>query len=389
MAADLSTSTASPELGEGIRHLFPVLEKKVYLNACSQGPLSVRVREAYGEYLDGMDEHGSRWESWIERQDIVRGLTAELLSADPGSVAITASESAGMSALASGLDYTTGRDTVVTTDLEFPTAGQIWHAQERRGARIVHVAADPDHTVPIERFAEAIDDRTALVSITQVCFRNGARVDVDAVVELAHERGVPVHVDAYQGIGALPYDVGVSRADYVSGGFLKYLLGSPGAAFFYANPETTAGLVPVQTGWMAARDIWTMDIWDYDPAADARRFEAGTPPIPSLYAAAAGLRLALAFGVERTRDHVEGLLAQLRSGITDLGGTVVTPERSHGPMLAVAVHDEHAAVASFAEADVVVSSRDSNVRIAPHAYNTAEDIEGFLRALADRRHLLR
>src|SRR4029079_12300854 len=95
---------------------------------------------------------------------------AGLINAAEDEVAVTTSVSAGVSALASGLDFRSGRDKVVVSDFEFPTIAQMWHAQEGRGARVVHVPAEPDATIPLERFDAAIDEETALVSVTHVCF---------------------------------------------------------------------------------------------------------------------------------------------------------------------------------------------------------------------------
>ena len=387
MAVDL-TGTAEP-LSAGIRDRFPVFERRTYLNSCSQGALSDSVRQAYAEYLDGMDAEGSLWGHWVERQERVRVAMARLLNTTPDEVAITASASAGISAVASALDFTSDRDKVVTTSLEFPTAGQIWHAQERRGARVAHVPAGPDHQIELSRFADEIDDQTAIVSITHVCFRNGAMLDLAPVVELAHSRGALVLVDAYQSVGAVPLDLGILGADFVTGGMLKYLLSSPGVGFLFARQETTAELVPVSTGWFAARDIFAMSIDSYDPAPNARRFEAGTPPVPSLYAAAAGVELMVDIGVDATSAHVAGLIEELRAGVTDLGGTVVTPQNGQGPMLAVAATDDTALVAALEQDRVVTSSRDGNVRISPHCYNSTADVEHVLAALHEHRHLLR
>jgi selenocysteine lyase/cysteine desulfurase len=374
---------------DDVRSRFPVFDNVTYVNSCSQGALSDSVRDAYAEYLSGLDREGSLWGEWIERLERVRGLLADLLHVSSPEVAVTTSASAGVASLAGSLDYNGQRDKVVTTDLEFPTIGQIWHAQERRGARVVHVEADSDNTIPLERFADAIDDTTLIVSVTHICYRNGAMLDLEPIIELAHSRGARVLVDAYQGVGAIPFDAARIGADFVTGGCLKYLLGSPGVGYLYARADTTADIVPTSTGWLAARDISAMDIRSYDPAADARRFEAGTPAVPGLYAAAAGLELMLEIGVERTQVHVEQLLRQLRSGVTDIGGTVVTPERAHGPMLAVAATDELAYVEALAKDGVVVSSRDGNVRISPHCYNTDADIEAVVAALHAHRHLLR
>lgn len=387
MAADQTTTTRT--LADGIRHRFPVFENVTYVNSCSQGALSDAVRGAYEDYLAGLEREGSLWGHWVERLERVRAATATLLGAAPADVAVTTSASAGLSSLASAIDFTSRRNKVVTTSLEFPTAGQIWHAQERRGAEVVHVAANDDHTIPLDRFAAEIDDKTAIVSLTHVCYRNGARTDVESVVSLAHERGARVLLDAYQSVGALPLDVRTLDVDFIIGGMLKYLLASPGVGFLYARESAAAGLVPTSTGWFAARDIFAMGIDAYDPAPDARRFEAGTPPVPSLYAAASGIELMLEIGVAATQAHVDDLTAQLRAGVADLGGRVVTPVDWHGPMIAVASTDELAHVSALEAERVVVSSRDGNVRVSPHCYNNSDDMDRVLAALAQTRHLLR
>src|SRR5437016_10794395 len=175
-------------LPDRIRHRFPIFERRLYINSCSQGALSDAVRASYEQYLDDWDEKGAPWEYWVERQESARASFAELVNAAADEVAVTTSLSAGVASLASGLRFAR-RSKVVLTDWEFPTIGQIWHAQEARGARVVHVHEADDGTIPLEHFEQVIDDDTLLVSITHVCYRNGAMIDVPAVVELAHERG--------------------------------------------------------------------------------------------------------------------------------------------------------------------------------------------------------
>src|SRR5438105_11218262 len=164
-------------LPERIRHRFPIFEHRVYINSCSQGALSNAVRDAYEQYLSDWDEQGAPWEYWVERQEAARASFADLINAAPNEVAVTTSLSAGVASLASGLRFAR-RSKVVLTDWEFPTIGQIWHAQEARGARVAHVKEAADGTLPLEHFDAAIDDDTLLVSITHVCYRNGAMVDV-------------------------------------------------------------------------------------------------------------------------------------------------------------------------------------------------------------------
>ena len=141
------------------RHRFPIFERQVYINSCSQGALSDAVRGAYEQYLEDWDDKGAPWEYWVERQEAARGAFAGLVNAGVDEIAVTTSLSAGVSALASGLRFTQ-RSKVVLTDWEFPTIGQIWHAQEARGARVVHVHEAADGMIPTKHFRDVIDEET-------------------------------------------------------------------------------------------------------------------------------------------------------------------------------------------------------------------------------------
>jgi len=380
---------AKTSLPDRIRHRFPIFEKRVYINSCSQGALSDAVRGAYEQYLADWDEHGAPWEYWVERSEAARASFADLIAADPDEVAVTTSLSAGVSALATGLRYAQ-RTKVVLTDWEFPTIGQIWHAQEARGARVVHVHEADDGTLPLDRFAEVIDDDTLLVSITHVCYRNGAMLDVEGVVRLAHERGAMVLLDAYQTVGSLPIDVKALGVDFLAAGVLKYLLGSAGLAFFYARRELVERVWPTSTGWFADRDIFEMDVHDYSPSTTASRFQSGTPPIPAIYAGIAGMELMKEIGIAETREHVQGLNAQLIDGLDELGAWIVTPREPdrRGALVCVASTDVHTLVETLAQEGIVTSSRDGNLRISAHSYNSGDDVRAVLDVLGRNRGLL-
>ena len=373
-----------------MRHRFPIFESRVYINSCSQGALSDAVRDAYGRYLADWDEHGAPWEYWVAQLEAARHSIAGLVNADEDEIAVTTSVSAGVSALASSLRLDGERDTVVVSDFEFPTIGQIWHAQELRGVRIVHVPAEADGTIPLERFEEAVDERTALVAVTAVCFRNGSRLDVEGVSRIAHERGALALVDAYQAVGSMPVDVRAIGCDFLAAGVLKYLLGSAGLGFLFCRRELVQGLEPTATGWFADRDIFEMDIHDYSPAPTARRFEAGTPPIPPIYAGIAGIELMKEIGIAETEAHVRELNELLFDGLDELGARAATPRdpERHGALVCVASTDVDALVAALDAEGVVTSSRDGNLRISAHCYNTAEDVRVVLDLLAAHRELL-
>jgi selenocysteine lyase/cysteine desulfurase len=376
-------------LAERCRHRFPIFERQIYINSCSQGALSDSVRTAYERYLDDWNEKGAPWEYWVERQEAARSAFAELVNAGLDEIAVTTSLSAGVSALASGLRFAR-RSKVVLTDWEFPTIGQIWHAQESRGARVAHVAAAPDGTIPLDHFERVIDDDTLIVSITHVCYRNGAMIDVPAVVQLAHERGALVLLDAFQSVGSLPVDVQELGVDFLGAGVLKYLLGSAGLGFLYCRRDLVGRVWPTQTGWFADENIFAMDHTDYSPAATAARFQSGTPPVPSIYAGIAGIRLMQEIGIAETREHVLALNARLLDGLHELAASVVTPRapERRGALVCVKSTDANELVAVLAREGIVTSERDGNLRVSAHCYNTAEDVDAVLVSLQRHRDLL-
>lgn len=369
------------------RHLFPVLENVTYLNSCSQGALAIPVRDALNGYLDGMYAKGSLWDQWVIQQEELRDLVAKAFATKRTNVAITTTASAGINSVLSSFDFSGIKRRIVTTDLEFPTMGQILHAHERRGAEVIHMESNQEGLLDLQEFEAALDERVALVAVTHVCYRHGAMTDIKAITEIAHKYEIPVLVDAYQSAGSMPINFDELGADFIVGGFLKYMLGIPGIGFLLAKGNSD--LIPTKTGWFAARNVFAMDNSSYEPALDARRFEEGTPPIPSVYAAVAGLKLLLEVGLENVWRQNQFLHDSLRQGFASLNLEIKTPSQagSHGVMIAIAATDEHKAVETIEESAIIVSSRGGNVRISPHFYNNDVDVLRLIEALAPHRNL--
>jgi selenocysteine lyase/cysteine desulfurase len=252
------------------------------------------------------------------------------------------------------------------------------------------VRPDPDGSIPPERFAEAIDERTALVCCTTISYRTGHRHDVAAIARLAHEAGALCLADSYQAVGAIDLDARALGVDFVTGGTVKYLLASAGLGFLYVRADLLPGLLPTQTGWFADEDIFRMDISDYSPAADARRFDAGTPPVPNIYAGVAGMSIIEEAGTAAIEEHIGGLATRLIGGLEDIGAVVPTPRdpARRGPLVTVRSTDVRRLVDRLAAEKIVCSERDSNLRIALHLYNVEEDVDRLLDALRENRSLL-
>ena len=371
-----------------LREHFPIFQSKIYLNSCSYGALSHEVREAYLNYLDDRDCFGSHWEVWVGKLETLRTMLGELLNASADEIATASCLSNCLNSLASAFDFTGSRNKVLLTDFDFPTTAQIWRAQQKRGAVIECVPCYPGElTIPPERFADFIDETTLVVSVPHVCYRNGACLDIQPLIDAAHAKGALVFLDCYQSVGSMPIDVKALDVDFAAGGTLKYLIATSGTAFMYVKADLVAGLQPTTSGWFSQADIHAMDICKNAPAANARRFETGTPNVASLYASIAGLQLANEVGLETTRQHVRSLNRAIKQRVLDNGFQLATPadDHGHGAMLAIRSTDVQRLVAALEEKGIITSWRDDNLRVSAHFYNNFDDIEGLFQALDDFR----
>ena len=370
-----------------LRKEFPLLERKTYLNSGSYCALANNVKAAFEAYMEDRLLVGANWDVWVSKNESVRALVAELLRAAPDEIAVTASVSAGLNALASALQFSGARNKVIVSDFEFPTNAQIWHAQEPRGAQVVHVPRAADGYIPVENFAKVIDEKTQLVAITHVCFRNGAKLDIPGIVRLARANGAKVLLDCYQSDGSLEIDVKTLDLDFAVGGMLKYLLGTAGLGFMYVRDSFVKSLLPTNSGWFAQSDIGAMDITANRPAPSARRYEAGTPAVVNCYASEAGLKILLGVGTPAIERRVYDLTRRCMQRLEEIGWPSVTPTRDDRRGATVAVPSRASAqlCAQLMKRDIVTSSRDDNVRASFHYYNNDDDIESFVSAMKDMR----
>lgn len=336
---------------------------------------------------------GADWGAWVGELEAVRAGMARLLEVEADDVAITASASAGLNALASAIDFGGARNRILVTDADFPTGAQIWHAQERAGAQVIHVPENADHMVSADAVTALIDERTALVALSHVCYRHGARLPDEAIrriCDVAHAHGALVMLDSYQVVGTRPIRPRDLNVDILVGGMLKYLLGTGGIGFLYVRPGLIDRLVPRTSGWFAQADIDAMNIFANDPSRTARRFEAGTPPVPSLAPARAGIDLVMETGLDAIEAQIRQVTRHALDGLAAEGIRYDNPtdDARRGPLISIPTHDQHALVAALAGRDIVTSNRDGRLRAGFHAYNNEADADAFVAALVANRGLL-
>jgi selenocysteine lyase/cysteine desulfurase len=370
------------------RKQFPIFDQKVYLSSCSQGALSRPVEAGVEEFLESWHQYGNPWERWCGRMEELRLAFARLINAQPAEVAVTFSVSTALNSLASVLDYRE-RPRVVTSDFDFPTVGHIWLAQQRRGADVVFARAEGDR-LPLGAFEDVVDARTALVSTTHVCYKNGFKNNVSALAELAHERGAFLLIDAYQSMGTQPMDVKALDLDILVTGALKYLLGSPGVAFMYMRKDLIERFEPTDSGWFGQENVFAYDVHHLRYAESARRFETGSPPVPSVYATLPALRLIADAGLDTIEAHVQALAARFIEGARHRGLALLTPEQPalRGPLLMVRSTDAARLVDALAQDGILCSTRDGALRVSLHYYNSAGDVDAVLAALDRHPELL-
>jgi len=376
------------EMWTEFRHQFPIFDKATYLNTCSLGALSHRSRQAVDQFLELWQEMGaSAWyELWLGEIERLRAGVARLLGCGTHEVALMPNVSAGLSAVASSIDYGK-RNRVVCAALDFPTVPYQWHARARDGVEVI-LAESPDGMgVPESVYDSLLDEHTALLAVSHVFFTTGWAHDLKALAERAHNVGALLVVDAYQSAGILPLPVHELGVDILLTGGLKWLLGGPGIAYMYVREGLHETLDPRATGWFAVEEQFSFDSTKRTLREDARRLEGGTPAPAAVYAARAGLDLVLEYGVEALGARTMELVQHLVDMAYELGMEVrlpQEPERRSGIVI-LPDKDPHETVRALAGEGIIVDSRPTGVRVSPYAYNTEEDIENLLMVMGRLR----
>jgi kynureninase len=368
------------------RDEFPIFRHTRYLNSCSLGALSRRTRVAHLDYLDQWERRGAAawYDTWLPAIEHLRAGYARVVGAAPAEISIHASISAALSVVAESLDYGR-RPRVVTTSLDFPTVAYQWLAKAPRGIEVEIVESPDGIGVPMERLAAAIDDRTALVATSHVFFTSGAIQDVTTVAALAHAHGALLLLDGYQAAGQLPVDVRALGVDFYCAGGLKWLLGGSGIAFLYVRPGLHQRLEPGITGWFAHAAPFRFEPRLLERAADAHRFDLGTPSVAAVYAQLAGLSMIEEIGVGAIREATQSLTEDL-IGLAEQDG--LTPRVAPVPEQRSAIvmlprHDPPADVRRLAAQGIIVDARPGHLRVSPYFYNIPGDHTALVEALRD------
>lgn len=375
--AGLKTAPTPPFDMEYWRKQFPLLSTHIHVANCSHAPQSTFTRNAALQYLENWNTMGMDWDRWMEEIYCAKEEFAKIINADPGEIAVGTSVSELTSTVASSLPLNTNRKKVIVTDAEFPTVGHVWQANQKYGFNVQFIPIK-DGIIDIIDYDSYVDEDTIITSICDVYYYNGFKQDLKSIIPKIHEKGSLAYVDAYQGLGTHPLDVKELDIDFLASGNLKYLLSVPGIAFLYVKKEIVEYLHPAFTGWFGRVEPFAFEIHNLDWPKDARRFDNGTPPVPTAYIATAGMKIINTVGVENIYEWTNILSEYCIKYAIDRGLDVVSPTdyTMKGPNTAIRVPgDSHEFELALRKKGVIASARSDVVRIAPHFFTRLEDID--------------
>jgi len=356
---------------------FPILSTCTYLISNSLGAMPAKTRTRLTEYADDWAMKGVvAWEKWLALVTSCGDLIAALIGARAGQVIMQPNVSIAESILISCLDFSSRRNKIVYSDLEFPTVHYNWQAQAARGARVEMVHTDGVR-VDTQAMVDAIDETTLAVPISHVIFRSSYITDVKAIVEKAHRVGAMVFLDVYQSIGTVPIDVRELQVDALVGGSLKWLCGGPGNAYLYVRPDLYETLRPTLVGWFSHKRPFDFDMTGLDMADGVWRYAGGTPNPAALYACVSGLELINQIGVAAIRQRSIELSSLAVALAQELRLRVNSPLEAseRGGHVTVDFEGAHAASDELIRRGFIVDYRpQAGIRIAPHFYNTTDEV---------------
>jgi len=369
------------------RREFPVCEQKVFLAHAGVSPLPRCVAEAMRRYAEDAAQQD---QEEVLPDDFVgqtRQLAADLIGARREEIAFTGSTSMGLALVAAGLDWQAGDNVVCYRD-DYPANVHPWMNLARQGVAVRFVEPRVYGNVTVADLEPLVDARTRLVSLASAHFVSGWRLDVDAIGQFLHERGVLFCLDGIQTFGALATNM--RHVDFAAADAHKWLLGPLGVAILYVRREHFDRLRPVLVGahTALAPDFLVQEEMKFWP--DARRYEPGSLNLIGLVGLQAALRMIEEAGIAEIERQVLALAAHaIREGERQ-GLLVAGPDAGRGLSGIVSFEsdtcDLAAAHSRLAQAGIITSLRRRRdgrrcLRFSPHFYNRPDDILSALQGI--------
>ena len=361
-------------------HEFPHRPGLVHLNHAGVAPWPERTARIVAAFADENARHGTEYVSgWKKTESDLRQACQQLVHADsPNDIALVKNTSEGLSIVAYGIPWK-AHENIVFAQQEFPSNRILWQSLERRfgvEARCVDLHHTP---VPEDALFRQVDGDTRLISISAVQYDSGLRMDLAKISEFCKSRDILLCVDAIQMLGAIPFDLTQTPADFVIADSHKWLLGPEGIGLFYCNPEVRDQLHLNQFGWHMLKDASNYEALDWQPATDARRFECGSLNNLGIHAMHASLRLLLETGIRQVYDMISSNISYLIEKSKINGLKIVSDmELSRRSGILTLQHpgaDNSELFRYLLNSGILCAHRCEGIRFSPHFYTSRDDID--------------
>jgi selenocysteine lyase/cysteine desulfurase len=396
-AGNLTRSPASPSLypddtdgiaelnWETVGQIFPIKQRRAYLNNASIGALSLPVIAAVDRFMADVRDNGRNdYPIWCRyAEHTIKERIARLIGADRSEIAFIKNTTEGLSYVANGFPWKDG-DNVIVPDIEYPSNVYCWLKLAAKGVAIRWVKNRAGRIL-VDDIAAAMDTRTRLVSLSAVQFSNGFRQDIAATADLCHRHGAYLNLDAIQWAGALELDVGALDVDFLSVGGHKWMLAPIGTGFFYCRKSALEVLDPPQVGYHSVDK--SEDHMDYELVyrPDASRFEEALANFTGIWGLDAAVRTQLKLGTKDIERRILALTSLAAEGLVRKGYQIVSPqalnERSGNLSFRHPSNAAEPLALRLKDAGVDLAVRGGNLRISPSYYNDESEIERLLDAL--------
>jgi selenocysteine lyase/cysteine desulfurase len=376
---------------------MPVAQKWAYFDHAAVGPLPSAAAQAISRFAQEASDDGDfHWPQWSASASKLRSHGAKLLGAGIDEIALVGNTTLGIQTIALAFPWRSG-DSIVLPSNEFPSNQLPWMALENRGVKIKFLPPEPDGSIDLVKFREAIDSTTRLVSLSWVGYATGHRVDLNEVCEIAHRKGAQVFVDAIQGLGVFPLDTNQIPIDYAAADGHKWMLGPEGAGLLYIRRSNLDHLQNVLAGWNSLEASHEFVCGGKSFKSSAARFEGGSANHVGLLGLEASLGMLLDFGCHDSQSgfatRVLQLAAQARESLLAVGAQLAWKPPSdsqglnrHGSGI-ISFHlpgkDPQQVRRELMRAGVILSVRHGALRIALHAYNDTNDVERMVQAIRE------
>jgi selenocysteine lyase/cysteine desulfurase len=336
-----------------------------------------------------LDEFRERWHDlgasawhrhWLGRVEDLRCRVAGFWGSTPEELALLPSTSTALAMVTESVPVG-DRNRVVCTELDFPTLAYQWAVKPE--IDLVMLRSEDGVAIDPQQFVDAVDERTLFLATSHVFFTTGFRQDIEQLADIAREAGAYSLIDGYQGAGQVPLALSQSGVDFYTAGPLKWLCGGPGLSYLYVREQLIQSLRPRITSWFATERQFDFDLEGFEYRPDARRFELGTPALPTVHTALGGQELVDEIGIDAIVARNRVLTERLIDGARSAGFSMALAEPEQRTSIVMIRHDDPSgAVRHLAEHDVIVDYRPGFVRVSPHFYNTEEEVDRCLHVLA-------